>query len=95
MDQLWQLREKAQKKVMEVGGDVSNGLLSVETKSRQTGGGSERGNGAPPSAHTYTYTHLETHTSHPEAADAVDGLLHDLDVFSGLPLSKCNRTGHE
>ena len=64
MDQLWQLREKAQKKVMEVGGDVSNGLLSVETKSRQTGGETERKWSTPPThthVHLYTHTHIYTH----------------------------------
>lgn len=93
MDQLWQLREKAQKKVMEVGRDVSNGLLSVETKSRQTGRESERGNGAPPTcAHTDTHTHIhlytlgDTHTSHPEAADTVVGLVHGLDVNSPVAI---------
>ena len=72
VDQLWQLREKAQKKVMEVGGDVSNGLLSVKTKPRQTGGERERERERereemePPSfqkhTHRYTRTHTHTHT---------------------------------
>ena len=82
MDQLWQLREKAQKKVMEVGGDVSNGLLSVETKSRQTAGERERerGNGAHTHTPIHTLGHTHIHTHHPEAADTVVGLVHDLDV---------------
>lgn len=54
MDQLRQLGEKAQKKVMEVGGDVSNGLLSVETKSRQTGGEIEE----MEHPHTLGHTHI-------------------------------------
>lgn len=62
-------------KVMEVGGDVSNGLLSVETKSTQAGEREKEGEKAQ-----YTFTHSWTHTSHLEAADTVPGLLHDLDV---------------
>lgn len=61
MDQLWQLREKAQKKVMEVGGDVSNGLLSVETKSRQRGERGEEIELPPPHLHQRTLTHTHTH----------------------------------
>lgn len=41
----------------------------------------ERGNGAPPThTHVHLYTHIHTRTGHPEAADAVVGLVHDLDV---------------
>lgn len=38
MDQLWQLSERAKKKVMQVERDVPNGLLSVETKPRHAVG---------------------------------------------------------
>lgn len=64
MDRLWQLGEKAQKKVMEVGGDVSNGLLSVETKSRQAEERERERESTPHNTHTHTYT--LTHTNrHP------------------------------
>lgn len=52
-----QLNAKTQKTVMEVGRDVSNGLLSVETKSRQTGWkGRERKCPPPPTTlHPHTF----------------------------------------
>lgn len=74
---------------------MSNGLLSVETKSRQTGGEREwERKWSTPTPHKHTHTHMDTHMhgSRPEAADTVVGLVHDLVGNSPVAITeRCHR----
>lgn len=71
---------------MDMGRNKTNGLLSVETKSRHRGE-MERGDG---------HTHRHTQMWYPEAADTVVTLVHDLVVNSAVAITEschCNGGG--